>query len=104
MNIVIPRENNGDYTALGSMIKILAKAYSTFSENYVSLSETCVNELRIPLTKTTYISAQRLHLVELDVVLENRFGSLDIVNKIYKTQKKIPYSLPSGVPTGRGKP
>ena len=27
-----------------------------------------------------------------------------IINKTYKTQKKTPCSLPSGVPTGRGQP
>ena len=104
VNGALPRKNNGDYTALGSMIKMLAKTYSTLSENYVSLSENCVDELKIPHTQTTYNDDQHLHHVNLNTVLGNRFGSLKVINKTYKTQKKTPYSLPSGVPTGQGQP
>ena len=103
VNMAIPRENNGDYTALGSMVKMLAKTYSTLSEKYVSLTESRVNELKIPLAKTTYNSDKKLHFVQLNVVLENRL-SLDIISKTYETQKKTPCKLPPGVPTRRGKP
>ena len=103
VNGALPRKNNRDYTALGSMIKMLAKTYSTLSENYVSLSETRVKELRIPSNMTVYDSEGNLQSVPLRAVLENR-KTMEIIINSYKTQERTPRKAVPGVPTGRGLP
>ena len=108
---VLAAKNIGDYTSLGSMMKGLAETYSTLSEEFVSLTEERCDELNIPSYETKPFKdsfkeerTRNLYCIQLDVVLGNKYQSMDIINEIYKTQKKAPGSLPSGVPTGRGRP
>jgi len=104
VNGVLATKNIGGYTALGSMIKALAGTYSTLSEEYISLTGRRCDELKIPASATNHIEEKNLYCMQLDVVLGNKYGSVEIMNETYKTQKKTPCSLPSGVPTGRGQP
>ena len=107
VNGVLATKNSGDYTALGSMIKALAETYSTLSDEYISLTEERCDELKIPsFEKNSFEenNLKNLYYMQLDVVLGNKHGSMNIINDTYKTQRKTPCSLPSGVPTGRGRP
>jgi hypothetical protein len=107
VNGILTTKNAGDSTSLGSMIKGLAETYSTLSEEFVSLTEERCDELKIPPAERRSFKEERnrnLYCMQLDVVLGNKYRSMDIINEIYKTQNKAPGSLPSGVPTGRGRP
>ena len=104
VNDVLTKKNTGDYTALSSMIKALAETYSTISDEYISLTGDRCEELKIPPIETNHVEEKNLYCIQLDAVLGNKYGSVDIINDTYKTQKKIPCSLPSGVPTGQGQP
>jgi len=104
VNGVLTKKNIGDYTALSSMIRALAETYGTISDEYISLTEDRCKELKIPPIETNHFEEKNLYCMQLDVVLGNKYGSVNIINDTYKTQKKTPCSLPSGVPTGRGQP
>ena len=89
------------------MIKALAETYSIISDEYISLPGERCDELKIPPVQRLPFAEERLknlYCMQLDVVLGNKYRSMDIINDNYKTQKKTPGSLPSGVPTGRGRP
>ena len=103
VNMVLSPENKGDYTALSSMIKALAETYRNMPDMRVNLTKERIEKLQIPTHLTTYDNKKKLHLVDLDFVLD--YGpSWDILAETYtcKTQGKTPREVPPGVPTGRG--
>ena len=86
MSGVLTTKNTGYYTALGSMIKVLAETYSTLSEEYISLTEERCDELKIPPVQRLPFAEERLknlYCMQLDVVLGNKYQSMDIINDNY---------------------
>ena len=103
-NLTSP-ENNGDYTAMSSMIKALAETYRKLPDTCVSLTEARVRELKIPSHLTKDDVEEKLQVVSLDLVLDHS-PSWNILATTYpyETHEKTPRDLPPGVPSGRGRP
>ena len=103
VNNLTSHENNGDYTAMSSMIKALAETYRELPFVCASLTEARVKQLKVLSNLTTYDEEKKLYIVNLDRVLDHN-PSWDILSTTYtyKTHEKTPRELPPGVPSGRG--
>ena len=55
VNKVLSPENEGDYTALSSMIKALAETYRNMPDMRVNLTKERIEKLQIPAHLTTYL-------------------------------------------------
>ena len=103
VNSLIPKDNRWDYTAMSSMVKMLAKTYKALSVRCVKVTGARIKELEIPSNMTVYDSEGNLQSVPLRAVLENR-KTMEIIINSYKTQERTPRKAVPGVPTGRGLP